>query len=188
MRAVAEVVLDRPSLAGVRVAVQGAGKVGGDLCRRLLSEGAVVFVASRNPAKAAATGAVVVPVESIHALDSEIFSPCALGGALDAAVVSELGSRAVVGAANNQLALPEVLDLLQQRGICYLPDFLANAGGILSGLGDLVGYTAEECLRRIDAIYDTAVRVLRQAEERGESPLESALRLAREVLDRAGKR
>jgi len=186
MRGVAEVVLGRPDLAGVRVAVQGAGKVGGDLCRRLLAAGAIVTVADRDPGRAAATGAIVVPVEAIHAVDGEIFSPCALGGALDAAVVAELRVRAVVGAANNQLAAPEVLDRLQERGICYLPDFLANAGGILSGCADLLHYSREECVRRIDGIYDTAVRVLHEAAGRGEAPYHSALRLARATIVAAG--
>lgn len=182
MRAVAEVELGQPSLAGVRVTVQGAGKVGGDLCHRLLTAGAIVTVADRDPGRAAATGATVVPVEAIHAVEGEIFSPCALGGALDTTVVSELRARAVVGAANNQLAAPEILDRLQERGICYLPDFLANAGGILSGCADLLHYSRDECLRRIDGIHDTAVRVLREAQERKEPPLAAALRLARARL------
>lgn len=183
MRAVAEVVLERPDLAGVRVAVQGAGKVGADLCRRLREEGALVTVADPDPARAAATGATVVPVAEIHMVEAEIFSPCALGGALHAAMVPEMRARAVVGAANNQLATPEVLDLLQARGICYLPDFLANAGGILSGLGDLVGATPAECLARIDGIHETARRVLREAAERSEAPLHAALRQARARLE-----
>jgi leucine dehydrogenase len=182
MGAVAEVVFDRPSLAGIHVAVQGAGKVGGDLCRRLIAEGAIVSVADRNPAKAAATGGTVVPVETIHAVDADIFAPCALSGALHAAMVPELGARAVVGAANNQLAAPEVLDLLTARGICYLPDFLANAGGILSGCADLLGWSRDECLQRIDGIHDTAVRVLQEATARGEAPLEMAVRMARGAL------
>lgn len=188
MRAVAEEVLGRPGLAGVRVAVQGAGKVGGDLCRRLIADGAAVVVADHDAARAAATGGTVVPVERIHAEPADIFSPCALGGALHSGIVPELAARAIVGAANNQLATPEVLDQLTARGICYLPDFLANAGGILSGCADLLDYTPEECLRRVDGIHDTAVRVLREAEERGEVPLQAAHRIAREALNRAGKR
>jgi leucine dehydrogenase len=182
MRAVAEVVLDRPSLAGVRVAVQGAGKVGGDLCRKLIAAGAVVSVADRNPAKAAATGGTVVSVEAIHAVAADIFAPCALSGVLHAAMVPTLGARAVVGAANNQLAAPDVLDLLSARGIVYLPDFLANAGGVLSGCADLLGWSRDECLARIDGIHDTAVRVLQEARARGEAPLETALRVARGAL------
>jgi glutamate dehydrogenase/leucine dehydrogenase len=88
----------------------------------------------------------------------------------------------VVGAANNQLAAPGVLDLLTGRGICYLPDFLANAGGILSGCADLLGWSRDECLERIDGIHDTAVRVLQAAAARGEAPLEMAVRMARGAL------
>jgi leucine dehydrogenase len=182
MRAVAEVALGRPDLRGVRVAVQGAGKVGADLCRRLLEAGAIVVVADRSPdrATAAAGGAgTVVGIDEIHRVEAEIFSPCALGGILHPAAVAELGARAVVGAANNQLATPEVMTLLAERGICYLPDFLANAGGILSGCADLLGYPPDDCVRRIDGIYDTSVAVLREAERQGELPVQAALRMAR---------
>jgi leucine dehydrogenase len=124
----------------------------------------------------------VVPVEMIHAVDADIFAPCALSGALHAAMVPGLGARAVVGAANNQLAAPEVLNLRSARGIVYLPDFLANAGGILSGCADLLGWSRDECQARIDGIHDTAVRVLQEARARGEAPLETALRVARGAL------
>ena len=185
MRAVAEVVLERPGLAGVRVAVQGAGKVGGELCRLLLAEGAEVLVADSDPERAAAAAGAtgtVVPVDRIHAVEVGIFSPCALGGALHAEMIPALRARAVVGAANNQLASPEMLDLLVEKGICYLPDFLANAGGILSGCADLLDYSRDECLRRIDGIRETAERVLHEARVRNEPPLHAALRIARAAL------
>lgn len=185
MEAVAKARLGRPDLAGLRVAVQGAGKVGSDLCRRLAATGARLIVADRHRARAAAAAGpegTVAPVDRIHAVEADIFAPCAIGGILTAATAATVGARAIVGAANNQLAGPEVADLLAARGVCYLPDFLANAGGIISGSAGILGYTEPECLERIAAIGRTADEVLAEAERTGETPLAAALRRAHAAL------
>ncbi len=176
--------LDLP-LAGLTVAVQGAGAVGSGLCALLRDAGAQLVVADVDPARAAAVpGARVVEPEAIHAVEADVFAPCALGGVLDERTIPELRARVVAGAANNQLATPEDDARLAARGITYVPDFLASAGGVTNGVSELDGYDRADVEARIERIADTAQRVLGEAQRRGIPTGEAAEELARELVAR----
>ena len=108
MRAAAEHVWGSPTLAGRRVGVDGLGKVGGRLVEHLLEDGAeiVAYVGADTVSDLIARHPSVQAVGSPEALAAEpmdIYSPNALGGALDDATVSALHCAIVCGAANNQL-------------------------------------------------------------------------------------
>jgi glutamate dehydrogenase/leucine dehydrogenase len=83
--------------------------------------------------------------------------------------VPRLGAKVVAGAANNQLADPEIADLLVARGITWAPDFVANAGGVANIAQELHpdGYDADRARAAVAAIGDTMRAVLRDARERG---------------------
>ena len=117
LRAVART-LDGPdaTLTDRRVAIQGAGKVGGHLARLAADAGMDVIVADRDDQRARAVaarcGGRAVPADDILHVDCDMVAPCALGRVLDPATVSRLACRAVCGAANDQLAGPGVDRLL----------------------------------------------------------------------------
>jgi leucine dehydrogenase len=136
LKAAAKFRLGRADLHEVTVAVQGLGGVGYHLARFLAAEGARLFVAD---VRAAATervadefGAIPVAVENIVAQDVEIFAPCALGAILNAQSIPHLKAKVVAGAANNQLALERDGMALHASGVLYAPDYVINAGGIIS--------------------------------------------------------
>ncbi len=135
--------LGRNDLSGARVAVQGLGHVGYNLCQRLHRAGASLIVADINQTvidKAKAEfGAVQVSTETIHSVDVDIYAPCALGGAVNAATVNDIQAKVVGGAANNQLATPDMGQLLLERGILYCPDYVINGGGIINVAAELSG-------------------------------------------------
>src|SRR3954447_19059941 len=166
MKATAKRVFGDADLAGRHVAISGVGKVGYALARHLVEERARVTVADVNEAALARAakdfGAEVAPVEKIHAVDCDIFSPCALGGALSATTIPELRSRAVVGSANNQLATPDAAGLLQQHGTVYAPDFIVNAGGVINIAEELspAGYHRERAYAAVRSIFTTTTEVL----------------------------
>ncbi|MCE4557687.1 Leu/Phe/Val dehydrogenase [Roseateles cellulosilyticus] len=159
-------VLGRPSLDGVRVALQGLGAVGWHLAEFLHQAGARLVVTDVDAAKVERAvvqfGAQAAPVNEILAADVDVLAPCALGAALNAQTVPVIRARIVAGAANNQLATPADGDALQQRGICYLPDYLVNAGGIISvareyrGEGDEAAVMAEvgRIAERVEELLD----------------------------------
>jgi leucine dehydrogenase len=77
-------------------------------------------------------GARIIRPDAIHAQDVDIFAPCALGGAINAKTLPQVSAKIVAGAANNQLATPDMADALLRAGILYAPDYVINAGGIIN--------------------------------------------------------
>jgi len=178
IQAGARLVLGRDSLDGVRVALQGLGAVGWHLAEFLHRAGARLVVADVDAAKVeravAQLGAQAVPVGEILAADVDVLAPCALGASLNAQSIPLVQARLIAGAANNQLATPADGDALQRRGICYLPDYLVNAGGIISvareyrGEGEesavmtevsRIAERVEELLQRVQSADSTPARV-----------------------------
>jgi leucine dehydrogenase len=171
-------------LAGLTVAVQGAGAVGTRLCALLREAGAELVVADVDAAAAAAIpGARVVDPGAIHAVEADVFAPCALGAVLNARTIPQLRARIVVGAANNQLETAEDDARLHARGITYVPDFLAGAGGVTNGVSELDGYDRADVEARLERIADTAEAVLAEAARRGVPTGEAAEALARERME-----
>lgn len=170
-------------LDGVRVAVSGLGHVGSNLCRLLAGAGARLIVADIRAeavaAVAAAHGAETVPPETIHAAEAEVFSPCALGAILNEHTIPQIRAAIVCGAANNQLATPADDARLAARGILYCPDYLVNAGGLISVARPTCGLTDAEARARLEAIPETLIRVFEIAETEGIPPGAAADRMAR---------
>lgn len=189
MRAVAAHVWDQETLEGRRVLVQGLGKVGTELVQLLCDEGAEMLVADVRPNRAEAAAAIcdrIVPIPSETCLgeQADIFAPCALGGVLSSGSIGQLRCRAVVGSANNQLTSPDAATTLAELGIIYVPDFIANAGGIIN-IASEYGYTqsdVEDALRRIG---DTTREILEAAETHDKTTLEVAMDIARQRMDSA---
>jgi glutamate dehydrogenase/leucine dehydrogenase len=118
----------------------------------------------------------------------DIWSPCALGGALNDVTVPELRCTAVCGSANNQLASPEVADALASVGVLYAPDFIVNAGGIVNIAEELSpgGYQRERAYDRVRRIYDTTTAVLQAATAEGITTAAAAEHLAERRIDALG--
>jgi valine dehydrogenase (NAD+) len=185
MGAAAAVRWGSPDLAGRHVAVSGVGKVGGDLARLLLERGCRLTVADTSAdavARVAGPGVEVAAVERIHATACDVYAPCALGGAIDDTTVAELRCELVVGAANNQLARPDLDGVLSSKGITYVPDYVANAGGLITSANEHLGYDYGRARAQVACIAATTETLLRRAEEEGVTPLAAAEALARERL------
>ena len=185
-----ERVFGSPSLDGRRVALVGLGRVGGHLARLLTAAGAELVVADIDPARRALAeeiGARWLEPGAAMRADCDILAPCALGAVLDDATIPELRCRLIAGAANNQLAGDGAAELLAARGILWVPDFVANAGGIVNIAVELApsGYSGERAKPAVRAIGDTVRRILDDAEARGTTPLASAMGLARARLAEA---
>jgi leucine dehydrogenase len=203
MRALAEDVLGRPSLDGVRVAIQGLGHVGMSLAEQLLGEGAVVTGSDVRPAVTRAAQArfadrpnfALVAPEALLAQECDILAPCAFGAMLNPATIPELRCRIVAGAANNQLA-DEDRDgeLLHERGIEYAVDYVINSGGLihvaqdLDRRGDWSVVDDAAVRERAAHIYDTVRRVGELARAEGVSPHQAARRVALERIRAARAR
>ena len=188
MKAVALRLWGDTSLVGRHVALAGVGKVGRALLTHLAEERARVTVADVSPSSVewavSEAGAEAVGVEKIHAVECDIYSPCALGGALGAETIPELRCAAVVGSANNQLADHSAPSLLADAGVLYAPDYLANAGGLINIAEELApgGYRPEMALTAVRRIFDTVASVLQAAEADGVTTAEAADRRAEQRI------
>jgi leucine dehydrogenase len=184
MRAACSAVFGSCELAGRSVAVQGVGSVGSLVAEMLCAEGARVSVAdideSRAREVAERCGATLVPTDGIHALDVDIFSPCALGAVINDQTIPELTCKIVAGCANNQLASLEHGDVLQARDILYAPDYIINAGGTIFDTDRLQpgGFNEERAWQHVDRIGETTARVIEISRDEGISTARAADRLA----------
>ncbi len=165
-------------LEGRTVCVLGAGKVGGEIIRLLAQRHVSVIASDVDSARAeralrAGASRLVNPADALK-VAADIFCPCALGGLLTEEVVPELHFAIIVGAANNQLARAEVADALAAAGILYVPDFLANAGGIINIAEESHGYDRARAVRAVSQIRATTNTVLERAALCGITPLAAA--------------
>ena len=190
MKAVAARLWGETRLEGRHVVVSGVGKVGSALVRHLVEERARITVSDVAPAAAEAAmkrfSVEVAPPEKAHAVECDIYSPCAMGGALNPASIPELRCAAVVGSANNQLADPSCVDLLADAGVLYAPDYVVNAGGVINIAEELVGYHQERAYANVRRIFDTTSAVLHTAEAEGIPTAVAADRLAERRMDELG--
>lgn len=188
MKAGAEAIWGADSLAGRRVLIQGAGKVGTHLMEHLREEGAVLLVADvlgQAAARAADRfGATVVPTEDVYDVPCDIFSPNSLGGVLNDETIPRLPCRLVCGGANNQLAEARHGELLDRRGILYLPDFVVNSGGVISAASEVRHSSRAQAEGTARRVGDTTRSVLALARQEGIAPSAAADRLALERIDR----
>jgi leucine dehydrogenase len=192
MHAAAEHRWGDASLAGRHVVVSGVGKVGSALATLLHEEGARLTISDidevRAEALSAACGAAVVPPDQAHTVECDLFAPCAYGAVLSARTIPELRCAAVVGAANNQLAEDADADRLAAAGVLYVPDFVANAGGVINIAEELHGYDAERARQAVARIHETTARVLATAAAEGIGTEAAAERLAEERIAAAIER
>lgn len=184
MRAASQVLWGAPSLTGRLVGVSGVGKVGRNLVPLLLTDGAQVVVTDPDAAAVSALLAAHPDVRAVADTEAllneplDIYSPCALGGALTERVAATISAAIICGGANNQLATPSVADRLAERGVLYCPDFCVNAGGVVQVADELHGFSFERARAKTLRIFDTTLAVLREAGETGVTPTTSAERRA----------
>ena len=192
---------------GRRVGVIGLGKVGSGLAAKLAHAGAQVvgcdLDAERAERLAGELGIAVAPsAEAILASELDVLAPCAAGGLIDDALARSIDCRVVAGAANNPLTDPAVARTLMKRDIVYVPDFLANCGGLIhvslewyrtaslrTGHGPVLAH--DDGGREEDLIAGAMERLdsaLETAEADGVPPIEVAERQALERVEAARRR
>jgi leucine dehydrogenase len=181
--------LGKESLAGLHIAIQGAGSVAGGVARRASAEGARVSIADIDGARARKLadevgGGVVAPGE-IMTLEADVLSPNALGAILTAESIAALNVPIVAGGANNQLATPAEGDLIHARGILYAPDYVINAGGIINVASEYLADADEAGVRaKIEEIPGRLDAIWAESEASGRNPAAVADDMARRLIGR----
>ena len=171
------------------VTVKGVGKVGSELLRLLIGVGALVSVADIKPAvisevKSRYPQVKIVDPQEIHKQAVDIFSPCALGNDLNLKSINEILAKVICGAANNQLASPDVGDALFKAKILYVPDYVANAGGLINVVDELEsdGYSKKRVLKKIENLKNTLRTIFLFSKQKNQPPHRIADRLAEDIF------
>ncbi|MFA7430727.1 MAG: amino acid dehydrogenase [Rhodospirillaceae bacterium] len=175
-------------LTGKFIAVQGLGHVGWVLAERLSKDNARLIVTDidREVVENAAWafGAQPADVDEIHAVEADIFVPCALGGIINPATIGEIKAPVIAGSANNQLATPDMGAALHERGILYAPDYVINAGGIISVALEIEGHwDRDTAMKRAQDIGKTLTTIFHRSQAEGLSTAVIADTMARERLE-----
>ena len=177
MRATLKAAYGSESFKDKTVAIKGLGNVGFDLAQMLVKAGAHIIGAETDKGRVERalkhiSGIKIVSPNSIHKQKVDIFSPCALSGDLSKETIPELKAKIVCGSANNQLAAPEDGMRLFKRGIIYVPDYIANAGGLINVADELHsgGYNRERVERDVAKVRTTVASILAESEKSNRPP------------------
>lgn len=176
-------------IRGKTFAIKGLGKVGSEVVRLITERGGEVYGADirRDAAKKAVRRfpkIKIVRSGDIHTLKTNVFLPCALGGDFNGRTIPQLKCDMVCGGANNQLVSPQDGVRLHERGILYIPDYVANAGGLINVAEEWnkEGYSRDEVRRKIKDVGKTAARVIALAQKKHQPTSIVADRMAEEIF------
>lgn len=175
--------LQRDSLAGLHIAIQGVGNVGYALAKLLHDDGAKLTAADPNVQATQRLidefGADIVTGDDLYAVDCDVFSPCALGQVINPNTIERLNTSIIAGSANNQLQSRCMTDVLAAKNILYAPDYVINSGGVLQ-----ISYMNKPDVvqHKLAALYDTLLAIFRQAEQQNRSTVDVANSLAEQIL------
>ena len=179
--------LGNDSVAGLTVAVQGAGHVGYYLCKYLSEAGAKIRVAdiddSRVKRVANEFGAAGVALDEILTQEADVVAPCALGAILNERSIPELRTKIVAGGANNQLETQADGQRLTDAGILFAPDYVINGGGIINVASEYYDDMDEdEVMQRVVAIGPRLAEIFAAARDSGKPTNIVADEQARKII------
>ncbi len=193
MKAAVKEVYGSEDLKGKKVAIQGAGSVGYYLAKHLHEAGAEILVSDIYEEKLRPFvenfNATVVGPNEIYSVDADVFAPCALGGIVNDKTIPQFKFRIVAGSANNQLGEPRHGEMLKERGILYIPDYVINGGGVINVAGEFEsgGYNRDRAYAQIATIYDKVEKLIAISKERNILTAEAADIMAEERIEKLGR-
>jgi glutamate dehydrogenase (NAD(P)+) len=196
-------------LKGARVVVQGFGSVGKHAARFLVRKGAILVAASDSHGTIINLAGIDVG-ELIRAKDAghsvldyphgekadrdavidvacEVWIPAARPDVITVDNVGRLHTRLIAQGANIPISA-EAESVLHQRGVLSIPDFIANAGGVICAAVEYHGGTQKGAFETIEEkIAANTSSVLEAVEREGIEPRAAAVALAKKRVAAAGE-
>ena len=194
-------------LAGARFVIQGFGAVGKNTARFLTNKGAILVAASdsrgmiknnsglnvNNLIQLKAQGKSVADYqdgerferEAIINVECDIWIPAARPDVINADNVSQLKTKLIVQGANIPIT-HEAETMLSKQGILYVPDFIANAGGVICAAMEYHGANENAALATIaEKVRRNTKLVLTRAKEENIETRQAAIEMAMERVQKA---
>ena len=171
--------LNKNSLDGLSIAVQGLGSVGMELVKYLENDGMKIYAydIDNKLIEIAKKEYGIIPIsdDMIYDKDVDIYAPCALGATINDNTIPRLKCSIIAGAANNVLKDPNKHSKeLLSKGILYAPDYVINAGGLINVANELEGYDKEKAFNQAEKTYDTLMSVFKRAKKESISTTSAA--------------
>ncbi len=186
MQAALKAKYQQDDLSNKHVVIQGIGHVGYYLAKELHVLGARLTYSDVNAHALhrviSEFGGESVSPDAVYDVACDVFAPCALGGTLNVNTVNRLQTKIIVGAANNQLASPEIAELLHRKNILYAPDYVVNAGGLIQ----ITLLDETKVRHKVNAIYATVLDIFNQSRKTGLATAITADNIAQEIIKKAG--
>ena len=194
-------------LKGALVAIDGFGNVGSFLAKHLMEFGAKVVAVSDSKGCIYApeglnyeklrkvkkeTRSVInykpgtlLKHEELFKLPVDILVPASIPDVINEKNVDEIKAKAVVEAANIP-ATYQIEKKLHERGILVIPDFIANAGGVISSYAEYIGENPQKMFELVEQkIVRNVKLVLKKSEEEKVTPRDAALKIVKERVKKA---
>ncbi len=194
MQAACERRFGSKDLSGKTVSVQGVGHVGIYLLKHLASAGARIVACDTNQASLQRAkqefNIEIVDTDKIYDVACDIYSPNAIGQTVNPNTLKRLKCSLICGGANNQLTDSSVYSIINERKMTYCPDFVVNAGGVISVGAEYIpgGWNESWVSGKVNNIYNTILKVLDESDKRNKFPEVVAVELAKERIKDAEKR
>jgi leucine dehydrogenase len=171
-------------------AIQGLGKTGYPLLKFLIKAGAErIYVTDINPRKAWYAKIrfpfiKLVNAVEIHCQPVDVFCPCALSHSISEDSVSQLQCKVIAGSANNQLDRGETGKLIFKKGILYAPDFVINAGGLISVVDQYENkkHNEERVLQKLEKVGESLTKIFKTSREENRAPNIVATEIADKII------
>ena len=192
MKAAAKIQFGSDSLAGKKIAVQGVGHVGEYLVAHLAKENADIYITDIHEdtlrSVSGKYGSTVVGLNDIYGIDMDIYAPCALGATVNDDTLSQLKCSIIAGAANNQLKDETIHgEVMKDKGIIYVPDFMLNAGGVINCYAEVKGLSADWAMGKAEDIYNTTLSIINRSVSDNVPTYKIANKMAEERIASIGK-
>jgi len=200
------------SIEGATVAIEGFGKVGGGVARYMEKAGSKVVAISTirgaiynhrglkvekllEMRKRYGDGVVLeykeaeqIKKEELFLLPVDVLVPSARPDVINKGNADKIKAKLVSSGANLPVT-QEAEEILFRKGTISVPDFVANAGGVIAGIIDRTGGTEEEAFKTVEERITSITReVVSTALKEGINPKAVALRIAKEKVMKAIKR
>lgn len=156
---------DKKEISGHTFMVEGLGKVGNKLAKMLIRAGG--NVKAYDPWDGAYDSFPPdlkierVSKEDVYTTECDVYVPCALGATVNMKTLNTMKADYICGSANNQFEKLGDAEIARTLGINYVPDFVANCGGVVAVALDFQKKDATFALTfelesRINDILDSA--------------------------------
>ncbi len=162
---------DNSTLEGKKILLKGLGNVGYPLAESLAKAGANLVIFDPYNQKSVQKLLSAYPSQVSNTTDyqqfistpADIFSPNATSLSIGANEAEHLQVKIICGGENAQLSSPELVDVLHQKGITYVPEIWINWMGVFSAYQEHMGIVQSEFLVMVNNIHRTTLQLLKEA-------------------------